>query len=57
MRNGYIVDDVTSVDIFEVNEIGGKTFEIYKGVSCRGNFRVSLFEKVNDNLFGLRQKY
>ena len=57
MRNGYIVDDVTSVDIFEINEIGGKTFEIYKGVSCQENFRVSLFEKVNDNLFGLRQNY
>ena len=57
MRNGYIVDDVTSVDIFEINEIGGKTFEIYKGFICRENLRVSLFEKVNDNLFGLRQKY
>ena len=57
MRNGYIIDNLTSVDIEEIVRIGGKVFEIYEGVFYRENFKVSPFRKVIDNLFALRQKY
>ena len=32
MRNGYIIETLTSVDICEIVKIGGKVFEIYEGV-------------------------
>ena len=32
MRNGYIIDTLTSVDIQELVKIGGKVIEIYEGV-------------------------
>ena len=32
MRNGYIVDILTSVDIQEIVKIGGKVIKIYEGV-------------------------
>ena len=57
MRNGYIVDYLTSVDIQEIVKIGGKVIEIYEGVIYRENFKVSPFRKVIDKLFALRQKY
>ena len=57
MRNGYIVDTLTSVDIQEIVKIGGKVVEIYEGVIYRENFKVSPFRKVIDILFKLRQKY
>ena len=57
MRNGYIIDYLTSVDIKEIVKTGGKVTEIYEGVNCLENFKVSLFRKVNDKLFALRQKY
>ena len=57
MRNGYIIDHLTSVDIQEIVKIGGKVIEIYEGVIYRENFKVSPFRKVIDNLFALRQKY
>ena len=57
MRNGYIVDTLTSVDIQEIAKIGGKVIEIYEGVIYRENFKVSPFRKVIDNLFALRRKY
>ena len=57
MRNGYIVDYLTSVDIQEIIKIGGKVFEIYEGVIYRENFKVSPFRKVIDKLFALRQRY
>ena len=43
MRNGYITDTLTSVDIQEIVEIGGKVFQIYEGVFYRENFKVSPF--------------
>ena len=46
IRNGYIVDTLTSVDIQEIVKIGGKVIEIYEGVIYRENFRISLFRKV-----------
>ena len=57
MRNGYIIDTLTSVDIQEVVKIGGKVVEIFEGVIYRENFKVSPFKKVIDKLFELRQKY
>ena len=57
MRNGYIIDTLTSVDIQEIVEIGGKVIQIYEGVLYRENFKISPFRKVIENLFALRQKY
>ena len=57
MRNGYIIDTLTSVDIQEIVKTGGRVIEIYEGVIYRENFKVSPFRKVIDELFALRQKY
>ena len=57
MRNVYIVDTLTSVDIQEIVKIGGKVIENFKGVIYCENFKVSPFKKVVDKLFELRQKY
>ena len=57
MRNGYIIDTLTSVDIQEIVKIGGKVIEIYEGVIYRENFKVSPFRKIINKLFALRQKY
>ena len=57
MRNGYIIDYLTSVDIQEIVKIGGKVIEIYEGVIYRENFKISRFRSVIDKLFALRQKY
>ena len=55
MRNGYIIDYETSVDIQEIVKIGGRVIEIYEGVIYRENFKLSPFRKVIDKLFALRQ--
>ena len=39
MRNRYIVDHLTSVDIQEIVKIGGKVVEIYEGVIYGENFK------------------
>ena len=57
MRNGYIIDILSSVDIQEIVKIGGKVIEIYEGVIYRENFKISPFIKVIEKLFALRQKY
>ena len=57
MRNGYIIDTLTSVDIQEIVKIGGEVVEIYEGVIYRENFKVNPFRKVVDRLFNSRQKY
>ena len=57
MRNGYIIEVLTSVDIEEIVKIGGKVIQIYEGVIYRENFKVSPFEKIIDELFALRKKY
>ena len=46
MRNGYIIDTLTSVDIFQIVKIGGRVIEIYEGVIYRENFKISPFRKV-----------
>ena len=57
MRNGYIIDVLTSVDICEIVKIGGKVIQIYEGVFYREIFKVSPFRKVIEKMFALRQKY
>ena len=57
MRNGYIINTLTSVDIQENGKIGGRVVEIYEGVIYRENFKISPFRKVIEKLFALRQKY
>ena len=54
MRNGYIIDILTSVDIPEIVKIGGKVIKIYEGFTYRENFKVNLFIKVINKLFALR---
>ena len=56
MRNVYIINTITSVDIQEVVKIGGKVVEIYEGVIYGENLKVSPCKKVIDKLFELRQK-
>ena len=57
MRNGYIIDTLTSVDIHEILKIGGQVIEVYEGVAYRENFKVSPFREVMEKLVALRQKY
>ena len=57
MRNGYIIDTLTSVDIQEIIKLGGKLVQIYEGVIYRENYKISPFRKVIEKLFALRQKY
>ena len=57
MRNGYIIDRLTSVNIQEIVKIGGKVVDVYEGVIYRENFKVGPFRKVIEKLFALRQKY
>ena len=57
MRNGYIVDTLTPVDLQEIVKIGGTVIEIYQGVIYRKNFKISPFRKVIEKLFALRQKH
>ena len=56
MRNGYIIDTLSSLDIQEIVKIDRKVTEIYQGVIYRKNFKVSPFRKVIEKLFAPRQK-
>ena len=57
MRNGYITQVLTSVDIQEIVRFGGRVIAIYEGVIYKENFKINPFEKVITKLFALRQKY
>ena len=57
MKNGFILDILTSVDIQKIVKIGGKMIEIYKGLIYCENFKISPFRKVIEKLFAFRQKY
>ena len=57
MRNGYIIDTLTSVDIQEIVKIGGKVLEVFEGVIYQENFKVSPCRKVIDKLFASEQNY
>ena len=56
IRNGYTIDNLTSVDIQEIVKIGGKIIQIYKGMIYRENFNISPFRKIIEKLFDLRKK-
>ena len=43
MKNGYIIDRLTSVDFCEIVNIAGKVIEIYEGVIYQENFKISPF--------------
>ena len=49
IRNGYIIDTLTSVDIEEVVKTGGDVIQLYEGVIHRRNFKISTFRKVKGN--------
>ena len=57
MRNGYIIDTLTSLDFEEIVKFGRKVIEIYEGVVYGENFKISPSRKVIENLFALRQKH
>ena len=57
MRNGYIIDTLTSVDNCETVKKGGKVIRIYEGVNYREDFKISPFRKVIEKMFAFRQKY
>ena len=57
MRNGHIIDTLTSLDIQESVKFGGKVIRIYQGVIYRENFKVSPFKRDIEKLFALRQNY
>ena len=49
LRNGYIIDTLTLVDICEILKMAGKVIEIYQGVIFRENFKLSPFRIVKKN--------
>ena len=56
LRNGYITDTLTPVDIQERVTIGRKVFGAYEGVIYRENFTISSFRTNMEKLFAFRQK-
>ena len=46
MRNGHIIDVLTSLVIQEIVKIGEKVVQRYEGVIYQENFRVAPFKKV-----------
>ena len=46
MRKGYIIVNLTSVDIQENVRVGGRVNEIYESVILRENFKISPLRKV-----------
>ena len=57
MRNGYIINTLTTVDIQEIVKTGGKVNQIHEGAIHREYFIISPFRNVIDKFFALRQKY
>ena len=57
MRNGYITQVLTSVDIQEIVKIGGEVKQIYEGGIYPENLKTSPFEKIIIVLFALTQNY
>ena len=56
MRNGYIIDTLTSVDIQEIVKIGRKVIEIHEGVIYRENFKISPFRKAIEKKIRFKTK-
>ena len=57
MRNGFIIDTLTSFDICEIVKTGARVIEVYDAVIYQKNFKISPFRKVIEKLFALRRKY
>ena len=57
MRNGNIIDTLTSVDIQEIVKFGGKVIETYEVVIYRENFKITPYREVIEKLSALRQEY
>ena len=55
MRNGFIIDTLTSVDIPQIVKNAGKVTEINGGVIYREKFIVNPFRNVIEKFFALRQ--
>ena len=49
MRNGYIIDTLTSVDIQELVKIGGRLLKITKVVTIEKILRYRHLEKLSKN--------
>ena len=45
MRNGFIIDTLTSADIQQIVKFGGKVIDNYEDVSYPENFKVSSLGK------------
>ena len=56
MRNGYIIDTLTSVDICEIVKIGRKVIQIYEGVLYRENFKVNPLRKIVEKNICFKKK-
>ena len=57
MKNGYIIDTLTSVDICEIVKTAGRVIETYEGVIYRENFKIPPLRKFIEKLFALGQEY
>ena len=57
MRNGFIKDTLASVDFGDFDKIGVKVVKIYEGVISTLIFKISLFRKIIEKLFTLKQHY
>ena len=51
MKNGYVIDILTIVDIHEIVKIGGRFIQLYEGVTYRKKFERSLLGKVLEIFF------
>ena len=56
MRNGYIIDTLTSVDICEIVKLSGKVIENYDRIIFRENLKIPPFKKDIKKLLALRKK-
>ena len=57
LRNGSIIDTLTSVDIQLIVEIGGRVIEIYEGVIYDQFFKTSPLKKFIEKLFEIKNKF
>ena len=48
MRNGDIIDTLTSFDIQEIVKIGGKVIEVYESDIYREKLKISPFRKIRN---------
>ena len=55
MRNGYLIDVLTSLDFQELFKFGRKVIEIYEGVIYRQNFKKTPFTEIIEKFFVQKQ--